>query len=75
MKKESVNWSAAALALLPVYRFINRNSPALFSLLCVGVCLFFLLRGLYFHLCKTERGRAFFRRIPLLKVPQEDDHD
>lgn len=74
MKKKSTNYSfALTMALLPLMRYIGNHHSTLFTLLCAAVCLFFLLRGLYYHLMERESGRAFLRKFPLLKIPEETE--
>ena len=73
MKKGHPNYNyAITLAMLPIIRFLDKHFPKLYMLLAVGICLYFLLRGLYYHLMESEGGRAFLRRLPFLKVPEED---
>ncbi len=73
MKKQTRNYAmAAAVATLPVLRAIDDHCPPLVILLCVAVCLYFLLRGLYLHMLEHEGGRAFLQKIPFLHVPEKD---
>ncbi len=71
MKKTRNYAMAVAVGLLPVLRFLDRYYHGLFTLLSVTVCLFFLLRGIYYHLLESRKGRSFLRRIPFLRVPEE----
>ncbi len=73
MKKHTRNYAmAVAVAMVPVFRYIDDQFPSLSVVLCIAVCLYFLLRGLYYHLQRSEAGRSFLRKVPFLHIPNND---
>ena len=72
MKKQKQNY-IVVIVLLPIIRFLDDHFHGPYVFLAVALCLFFLLRGLYYALLESEGGRAFLRKLPFLKVPTEDE--